>query len=100
MKVLSGLDSVTSGRGVPKTQMSPAQMSGYFPQNPNFFGMQKPEATPYQSVVTNKQNLMGVIKNYQVKGGLSGAGPFLDQVRRKANIISEQNRPDITDSIY
>ena len=34
MRALTGLDNLTAGRGVSKTNYSPAQNNGYFPQNP------------------------------------------------------------------
>lgn len=83
MKMLTGFDAITNGRGVAKTMASPAQNNGYFPQNPQFFQMQTPQATPYQQIVRNQQNLLAVAKGYQNQADTQGMGAVLDQIKRK-----------------
>lgn len=62
--------------------------------------MQTPQATPYQQIVRNQQNLLAVAKGYQHQADTQGMGAVLDQIKRKQQIITEVNRKDHSDSIF
>ena len=44
--------------------------------------------------------MMSVIRGYQNKGVHRSDAAMLDQLKRKASIIAEQNKPDMAESIY